>query len=60
MLRKSLLFAPRRYGDIQHTSVSHDMPEWASGPRTVPGPYGTQGLKGDRVGRSASLAVALL
>jgi hypothetical protein len=39
------------YGDIQHTSVSHDMPEWASGPRTVPGPYGTQGLKGDRVGR---------
>lgn len=39
------------YGDIQHTSISSDFPEWGSGPRTVPGPYGTQGLKGDRVGR---------
>jgi hypothetical protein len=39
------------YGDVQKTSISSDYPEWGSGPRTVPGPYGTQGLKGDRVGR---------
>jgi len=39
------------YGDVQKTAISSDFPEFGSGLRTVPGPYGTQGLKGDRVGR---------
>merc|ERR1719213_364612 len=39
------------YGDVQETAISSDFPEWGSGIRTVPGPYGTQGPKGDRVGR---------
>jgi len=39
------------HGDVQKTAISPDYPEWGSGPRTYPGPYGTQGLKGDRVGR---------
>jgi hypothetical protein len=38
-------------GDVQITAISSDFPEWGSGIRTVPGPYGTQGLKGDRVPR---------
>merc|ERR1719446_851412 len=38
-------------GEVQGTALSVDFPEWGSGPRQVPGPYGTQGLKGDRVGR---------
>jgi hypothetical protein len=38
-------------GEVQGTALSVDFPDWGSGPRQVPGPYGTQGLKGDRVGR---------
>jgi hypothetical protein len=38
-------------GEVQITAISGEFPEWGHGPRTVPGPYGTQGLKGDRVGR---------
>jgi len=39
------------YGDVQETAISSDFPEWGSGPRTVPGPYGVAELSRDRVGR---------
>jgi hypothetical protein len=38
-------------GDVQSTAISYDFPEWGTGIRAVPGPYGTNGLKGDRVPR---------